>query len=59
MPSPLMSGGPPGSVPQAASSASKSRMPTARPTRDFDAQWGGGFLEPDKWVGIVYDGTVK
>lgn len=38
---------------------SREDVVAARPTRDFDAQWGGGFLEPDKWVGIVYDGTVK
>lgn len=38
---------------------SREDVVAARPTRDFDAQWGGGFLEPDKWVGIIYDGTVK
>ncbi len=38
---------------------SRENVVAARPTRDFDTQWGGGFLEPDKWVGIVYDGTVK
>ncbi|MFQ5876181.1 MAG: MBL fold metallo-hydrolase [Acidobacteriota bacterium] len=27
----------------------------AKPTRDLDDKWGGGFLEPDAWVGIVYD----
>ncbi len=31
----------------------------AKPTREFDAQWGGGFLPPDRWVGIVYDGMVR
>lgn len=27
----------------------------ARPMSDYDATWGGGFMEPDVWVGIVYD----
>lgn len=27
----------------------------AKPTAALDAQWGGGFLKPDVWVGIVYD----
>ena len=38
---------------------SREDVVAARPTRDFEARWGGGFLEPDKWVGILYDGTVK
>lgn len=25
-----------------------------KPTADFDAKWGGGFLKPDVWVGIIY-----
>ncbi len=28
----------------------------ARPTEDLDETWGGGFMKPDQWVGIVYDG---
>lgn len=27
----------------------------AHPTRDLDEQWGGGFMEPDVWVGILFD----
>jgi len=27
----------------------------AAPTSDLDAIWGGGFLQPDMWVGIAYD----
>lgn len=27
----------------------------AKPTSDLDAEWGGGFLQPDVWVGIVFD----
>jgi len=26
----------------------------AKPTKEFDAKWGGGFLKPDVWVKIVY-----
>ena len=26
----------------------------AKPTADYDAKWGGGFLKPDRWVQIVY-----
>jgi glyoxylase-like metal-dependent hydrolase (beta-lactamase superfamily II) len=31
----------------------------ARPTRDLDEQWGGGFMKPDVWVGLVHDGLKK
>jgi glyoxylase-like metal-dependent hydrolase (beta-lactamase superfamily II) len=31
----------------------------ARPTREFDEQWGKGFLTPDKFVEIVYSGMRK
>jgi glyoxylase-like metal-dependent hydrolase (beta-lactamase superfamily II) len=27
----------------------------AKPTADFDEKWGGGFMEPDLWVGLVYE----
>jgi glyoxylase-like metal-dependent hydrolase (beta-lactamase superfamily II) len=30
----------------------------AHPTADLDATWGKGFLQPDVWVGIVYDAVV-
>ena len=31
----------------------------AKPSAEFDADWGGGFMQPDVWVGIVYDGMTK
>jgi glyoxylase-like metal-dependent hydrolase (beta-lactamase superfamily II) len=31
----------------------------AGPTRDLDGRWGGGYLKPDQWVGIVYDSLVR
>ena len=33
-----------------------SEVIAAKPTADLDADWGGGFLQPDVWVGVVYDG---
>ncbi len=34
---------------------SKEEIIAAKPTRDLDATWGNGFLEPDVWIGIVVD----
>ena len=31
----------------------------AKPTADLDATWGGGFLQPDAWVGIIYDAMTS
>ena len=31
----------------------------AKPTSDLDAEWGGGFMEPDVWVRIVHSGMAK
>ncbi|HMB93847.1 MAG TPA: MBL fold metallo-hydrolase [Rhodothermales bacterium] len=30
----------------------------AKPTADFDDEWGGGFMQPDVWVGILYDAVA-
>ncbi len=30
----------------------------AKPTKDLDEKWGKGFMQPDRWVGIVYDGMT-
>ena len=27
----------------------------AKPTADLDETWGGGFMQPDVWVGLVYE----
>ncbi|MEE8141711.1 MAG: MBL fold metallo-hydrolase, partial [Planctomycetota bacterium] len=37
----------------------KDQVIAAKPTQDHDAKWGNGFMDPTKWVGIVYDGLVK
>ena len=34
----------------------KEKAVALKPTADLDAKWGGGFLAPDVWVGIVYSG---
>ena len=31
----------------------------AKPTADYDAKWGGGFLKPDQWVKIAYSVMQK
>jgi glyoxylase-like metal-dependent hydrolase (beta-lactamase superfamily II) len=40
---------------------SRDEVIAERPTADFDAVWGpegGGFMDPDQWVGLVYDGMT-
>ena len=34
---------------------SRDEVIAAKPTADLDADWGGGFMKPDVWVGLVYD----
>ncbi|MEE9218085.1 MAG: MBL fold metallo-hydrolase [Acidobacteriota bacterium] len=34
---------------------SRAEVIAAKPTWDYDEKWGQGFLDPDTWVGIVYD----
>ena len=26
----------------------------AQPSKEFDAKWGGGFMKPEQFVGLVY-----
>jgi glyoxylase-like metal-dependent hydrolase (beta-lactamase superfamily II) len=35
---------------------SRDEVIAAKPTADLDADWGRGFMKPDVWVGLVYDG---
>ncbi len=38
---------------------SKEEVIAAKPTKDHDAKWGGGFMKPDVWVGILYTSLSK
>jgi glyoxylase-like metal-dependent hydrolase (beta-lactamase superfamily II) len=38
---------------------SRDAVIAARPTADYDAKWGNGFIKADAWVGIVYDGLAQ
>lgn len=38
---------------------SRDEIIAAKPTADFDAEWGGGGFPPDLWVGIVHDGMQR
>jgi glyoxylase-like metal-dependent hydrolase (beta-lactamase superfamily II) len=38
---------------------SRDEVIAAKPTADLDADWGGGFMKPDIWVGLVYDGFQR
>ncbi|MCP3904974.1 MAG: MBL fold metallo-hydrolase [Planctomycetes bacterium] len=42
-----------------ADGVSRDAVVAARPTRSLDDEWGGGFMKPDMWVGLVYDGMKK
>jgi glyoxylase-like metal-dependent hydrolase (beta-lactamase superfamily II) len=33
----------------------REQIVAARPTADLDEKWGGGFMQPDVWVGLIYD----
>jgi cyclase len=33
----------------------KEQVVAAKPTAGLDEKWGGGFMQPDVWVGLVYD----
>jgi glyoxylase-like metal-dependent hydrolase (beta-lactamase superfamily II) len=45
--------------PLVAAGKSRSEAIAAKPTRALDGVWGNGFLKPDVFVGIVYDGMLK
>jgi len=47
--------------PLIAAGMSREEVVAGHPTADLDAQWAreGSFLEPDVWVGLVYDGMVR
>jgi glyoxylase-like metal-dependent hydrolase (beta-lactamase superfamily II) len=40
--------------PMIAAGKTKEQVVAAHPTKDFDAKWGGGFLNPDQLAAIAY-----
>jgi cyclase len=38
---------------------SQEQIVAAKPTADYDAEWGDGFMQPDQWVQIVYSTLVQ
>ncbi len=38
---------------------SRDEVIAAKPTSELDGTWGNGFMKPDRWVGIVYDGMTR
>jgi glyoxylase-like metal-dependent hydrolase (beta-lactamase superfamily II) len=40
--------------PMVAAGKTLEEVKAAAVTKDFDAKWGGGFMKPDVWIGIVY-----
>ncbi len=38
---------------------SKEEVVAAKPTAEYDAKWGNGFIKPDQWVALVYALIVK
>ncbi len=38
--------------------STREQIIAAKPTADHDERWGNGFMQPDQWVGFVYDGLV-
>jgi len=37
----------------------KEQVVAAKPTAEWDATWGTGFMKPDVFLGIVYDSMKK
>ena len=48
-------------APMIAQGKSREEVIAAHPTADLDEVWArpGSFMEPDRWVGLVYDGMVR
>ena len=43
---------------QMAAGRSVQEIVDAKPTQEFDAKWGGGFIKPDTWVKMLVAGQV-
>jgi glyoxylase-like metal-dependent hydrolase (beta-lactamase superfamily II) len=44
---------------QVAAGKSREETVAAKPTAPFDEAWGGGWMNPDTFTGIVYDSLTK
>ncbi len=42
-----------------AAGKTKDEVVAARPTREFDATWGGGFMKPDRFAALVYESVKR
>jgi len=45
--------------PMVSAGRSREQVIAAKPTADLDADWGGGLMKSDVWVGLVYDGFQR
>ena len=43
----------------AAQGKSREEIIASKPTKEFDAEWGNSWLDPDTWVGLVLDGMQR
>ena len=41
-----------------AAGKSRAEVIASAPTKEYDAKWGGSWLDPATWVGLVYDGMT-
>jgi glyoxylase-like metal-dependent hydrolase (beta-lactamase superfamily II) len=46
-------------APMVEASRSLEEIQAAEPTASFDGEWGGGWIEPDRFVSFVYDSLSK
>ncbi len=42
-----------------AQGATQEEVVGAKLTQDLDAEWGGGFMDPDTWIGLVYSSLQR
>ncbi|MCW3053566.1 MAG: fold metallo-hydrolase [Chthonomonadales bacterium] len=45
--------------PMVKSGKTAAQVVAAKPTKDFDAKWGGGFLKPDQFATLAYTGIAR
>ena len=45
--------------PLVAAGKSLDEVKSAQPTAEFDAEWGNGFMKPESWIEMVYEGVRR